>query len=395
MLELSIIKEICSAWVDIAKSRNFKEMIGDVPDENDLKVLLETVFLASMKMEEGVRIKVRLVFFPNATTQSLSEYTRWIHALPFANPINLSVQALRKLAPALEQKSTALAVSRSRENYFIVGVLFYGRSISRLESGQGWLGRPNALTLSTSSPGSVTIAYSDSVLGRFEDGRFSIANPGPMVSNLLVTYILKIIKEHQQYQNYQNEYWYLYRDCIERLYLSIANFGHGGTIVYIPTKILEKVSTDIEAGIQIFSQHSGEYLAGLVLGRKATGEDDSVMADYRRRLAEYLDMLARFSCIDGAVVIDDHLVPHRFGAHLASRKWNGKVQEGPVGTSHPGQAIEVSRFGTRHNSAINFAGAHPGTILFVISEDGPVRTICRLDTSVLIWSDCLNTVFLD
>jgi hypothetical protein len=106
-------------------------------------------------------------------------------------------------------------------------------------------------------------------------------------------------------------------------------------------------------------------------------------------------MLARLSCMDGALVIDDRLAPHCFAVHLASQKWTGAVVEGPVGKLPPGQAIDLAGFGTRHNSAINFAGAHPGTIVFVVSEDGPVRTICRLEGSVLIWPDCLNTVFMD
>jgi hypothetical protein len=165
--------------------------------------------------------------------------------------------------------------------------------------------------------------------------------------------------------------------------------------VWVPQGQLDRVTRDLRPGVLISSKLSGSSLANSVLDRHSREGDGPVLAAYRRRLTEYLDMLARLSCVDGALVIDDCIAPYGFSVHLASQKWTDAVVEGPVGTFLPGQAIDLEGFGTRHNSAINFAGAHPGTSVFVVSEDGPVRTICRLEKSVLIWPDCLNTVFLD
>ena len=74
----------------------------------------------------------------------------------------------------------------------------------------------------------------------------------------------------------------------------------------------------------------------------------------------------------------------------------GEVREGSVGDDPGvGELFLTERLGTRHMSAIRLTGSHRGCVVFVISEDGPVRAICRLDEEVLMWPDCLNTVFLD
>jgi hypothetical protein len=196
MLEQSIIEQILDAWVSIAKARNQPEIAQNVPSANDLKILLEITFLASMKLEEGRPIQVRLVFFPEATPQSLPQQSMGLDTFRFSDPILLTVDNLRKLAPAFDQDSTALAVTRgAKECYTVVGAVFYGQAMSSTE-GRGGVGRPRALILSTRSPGNVSISYSDSVLGRFQDGKFFIAKPDAITSHGIATYLLKVLAGH-------------------------------------------------------------------------------------------------------------------------------------------------------------------------------------------------------
>lgn len=396
MLDIEIINEIICAWAKAGKSRNFPEMVSSVPNRVDLKALLETVFLSSVEYEEGVSTRVRVVFYPEATPTTLKDYAKWIDVLPFGAEIELTAENLAKLGPAFDQDSTALAVARRQEeHYVIVGALFYGKKISRLDSGQGTLGRPQALTLSVRAPGSVVVSFSDSVVGRFERGQFIHANPGPMASTIFTSYVIRVISGHAEYRKFKMEYWYLYRECLERLYLTASEKGHGSTIIWLPGAMIDDASSYLQAGTLISSERSGNYLAGMVLERSTSGNYDPVLADNRRKLAEFLDVLAYLSCVDGALIIDDELKPHRFRCHLAASKWHGRVLEGTVGNVSPSKTLDTTRFGTRHNSAISFVGACPGAIALVISEDGPVRAVMRCNEDVIIWPDCLNTVFLD
>jgi len=49
--------------------------------------------------------------------------------------------------------------------------------------------------------------------------------------------------------------------------------------------------------------------------------------------------------------------------------------------------LDLSEFGSRHRSAVSFCNAHPGTIAFVLSEDGPISCILRpeADSPVIMW----------
>ncbi len=244
MLELGIIEEIRTAWRSVGFYRHQRAMAQAVPAAADLKALLETVFLASLQQEERRAIQVRVVFFPDATTTSLKHEANHLESLPFAQPIPLSVESLRKLAPAFDQNIATLVAARSAgtSGYDLVGAILYGRIASLLDIDLSSLPRPPALTLSTRVPGSVVISYGDSVVGRFDQGQFVIAKPGPMASYPFIKQILQVLGDHDLYKRYENGYWLLYRDCIERIYASAAARGHGGTVIWVPDKRLNEAN---------------------------------------------------------------------------------------------------------------------------------------------------------
>jgi len=397
MLEPGIIEEIRTAWRSVGSSRNQLQMTRAVPAAADLKALLEMVFLASLQQEERRAIQVRVVFLPDATTTSLKQHAAHLEPLPFAQPLTLSVESLRKLAPAFDQNLATLVAARGPDGvgYELVGAVLYGRIASLFDTDLSSLPRPPALTLSTRVPGSVVISYGDSVVGRFDKGQFTVATPGPMASYPFINQFLQVLAGHDLYQRYENGYWFLYRKCIERIYTSAAARGHGGTVIWVPDKQLEQAKGYVQAGREIAASPAGEAMIGKVLDEENSGQGGELLVRYKRRLSEYLDMLAQLSCVDGALILDEHLRPLWFATHLAAPKWTKEVFEGTHHSLLPTQELELTRFGTRHNSAIGFVGHCPSTIGFIISEDGPVRAILHVDGAVWLWADALNTVFLD
>ncbi|HEV8717666.1 MAG TPA: hypothetical protein VGX03_33190 [Candidatus Binatia bacterium] len=397
MLEPGIIEEIRAAWRAVGFSRNHPAMARAVPAALNLKALLEIVFLASLQQEERRAIQVRVVFFPDATTLSLKQAANHLESLPFAQPIPLSVESLRKLAPAFDQNIATLVAARNADTsgYDLVGAILYGRIASLLDNDLSSLPRPPALTLSTRMPGSVVISYGDSVVGRFDKGQFVIAKLDPLASSPFIHQILHVLAEHELYKRYENGYWFLYRACIKRIYASAAAHGHGGTVMWVPDRLRDEANKYFQTGREIADSPAGEDLIGIVLAEENSGGGGELLARYKRRLSEYLDMVAQLSCVDGALIVDEHLRPVRFATHLAAPKWTGEVFEGTHKGVPPTQKIELTRFGTRHNSAISFVGACPSTVGFVISEDGPVRAILRVGEAIWLWPDCMNTVFLD
>jgi len=400
MIDDHIIEDILSQWEPIARAKNHEEMAKDVPDPRDLKSLFEIVFLTSIQTEEGNFVKTRIVFCPDATPVSLKEKFPLLKVFPFIEPIELSAKNLRKIALAFDQNTTSLVVSREQKGkYLLIGSVHYGSSISRLESGQGQNARPHALTISTKSPGNVTLGYSDFAFARFYSGKFELSRPGPMASYAFIDHIVGILKTHGLYQQYQNEYWLLYRECLERLYTSASVRGHGSTIIWVPNSQIESAKSWIKSGsgTKLSSQYSAIDMIKSIIEVSSNEFTQTVIADRKRDLSDYIDLLAHMSCIDGALIIDENLCPHLFGAHLNAREqWKGLILEGREKHLTPIKEVDHSIFvGTRHSSARDFVSQFPGVVAFVVSEDGPVRAMFREADSMLCWPDCLSTVFFD
>src|SRR5262245_14062975 len=344
MLGPGIIEEIRAAWRAVGLSRNYPEMARAVPAAADLKALLEIVFLASLQQEERRAVQVRVALLPAATTTSLKHTANHLEALPFAQPIPLSVESLRKLAPAFDQNLATLAAARNADagGYDIVGAILYGRIASLLDNDLSSLPRPPALILSTRVPGSVVISYGDRVVGRFDKGQFVIAKPDPMASYPFVNRILQVLAGHELYKGYENGYWFLYRACIKRIYASAAARGHGGTLIWVPDRLRDEANRYFQTGREIADSPAGEELIGVVLAEENSGGGGELIARYKRRLSEYLDMVAQLSCVDGALIIDEHLRPVRFATHLAAPKWTGEVFEGTHKGVSPTEKIELT-----------------------------------------------------
>ena len=102
------------------------------------------------------------------------------------------------------------------------------------------------------------------------------------------------------------------------------------------------------------------------------------------------------SAIDGALIITFGFEVVTFGATLTAPRSALVPVIGPDGYGNTRKTtFELDRYGTRHRSAFDFAAAHKGSLVFVISEDGPVRAFHREnDTTVHVWPDCTVSMFL-
>jgi hypothetical protein len=76
-------------------------------------------------------------------------------------------------------------------------------------------------------------------------------------------------------------------------------------------------------------------------------------------------------------------------------KWGKRILVGPDGFGGGGKEFDASTLGNRHNSTIDFVGACPGCIGFVVSQDGPIRGFARKDNdTILCWRDCRVSMFV-
>jgi hypothetical protein len=114
--------------------------------------------------------------------------------------------------------------------------------------------------------------------------------------------------------------------------------------------------------------------------------NDGVVATLDEALFEIAYLIAGLAATDGAVVMDKHHELLGFGAEIS-----GSLPE--VRTICQALDLEGTRLreeaaedgGTRHRSAYRLAGALPGVLIVVVSQDGGVRFVSSRKGRVLYW----------
>ena len=119
--------------------------------------------------------------------------------------------------------------------------------------------------------------------------------------------------------------------------------------------------------------------------------DESIAAadnrDADRALSDAVGFVALLSRVDGLVLMDHDLRVLGFGAEITAPDTDVKVVTARTGRSTTGRQLALERFGTRHRSMFRYCAAHPGSVGFVISADGPVRAVLRHRDRVLMWDN--------
>lgn len=225
-------------------------------------------------------------------------------------------------------------------------------------------------------------------IGRLVIGEFVRATPDPFTVEAMGNYLMAMIADKNEYAEHGAHYWHVYRDSFDYLLAEITNRSHGGTIIVIPEERVKGSSIYFHPTYSFVGDLQVWSLLSEVV-RADASHDFILYLALRKIYAERLGLLAQLSCVDGALILSGSLDVVAFGSKLSAPKWSGDVLVGPNGFSGGGNRFDISKLGTRHNSAIDFIGASPGSLGFVISQDGPIRGLAkRDDNTILCWPDC-------
>ena len=91
--------------------------------------------------------------------------------------------------------------------------------------------------------------------------------------------------------------------------------------------------------------------------------------------------------VDGLVLLDLDLAVRGFGVEITATGpppalWSARDAAGEVL-----DPLEYERYGTRHRSMFRYCAAAPGSVGFVVSQDGAVRAVTALERGVVVWED--------
>jgi hypothetical protein len=205
-----------------------------------------------------------------------------------------------------------------------------------------------------------------------------------------------------------------YTFFLERVLFYTRSRGHGGTILVLPDDIgVGDTRLSDRLSIKYPCQYSRAWdllVRGLINHRRfydlhfplwdgkkritkglfqehymLDGESD----DIDEGLTDVAQAIAAMTAVDGAVVMDYRFNVMGFGAEVIASSpslTEISVNSGKKALGHS----PIEAFGTRHRSAFRFCSSFEDSVAFVVSQDGGVKAVKRVDKDVVLWPD-INT----
>jgi hypothetical protein len=98
----------------------------------------------------------------------------------------------------------------------------------------------------------------------------------------------------------------------------------------------------------------------------------------------FVSLLSR---VDGLVLLNRDLEVSGFGAEILQQTHPSKVVRATTAaaTARSLRRVEYQHFGTRHRSMMRYCFSIPGSIGFVVSQDGDVRVMTRVGDALVMW----------
>jgi len=358
-----------------------------IPDRATMQRLFETAFFLSLREEEGRPLSVRLTYMDKDRLVNRERRGGIVAALKFEQEFPCTVSELVKLAPSIDSRTATFAVVNDQNDLKIAGIFQFGPNAAPLARSHRYP-PPMGFGLLTRGPGRVMVTLGSFLLGRFEDGHFSAPEYGELwTEGSLGRIFIGAARAHTWHGLDAKAYALTYLLSIEELLHDMAARGHGGCVLWVPRSGLAQAEKflNIRRKISVASHLGVDHIARSL-------DADGSERQMQNRLRQYVGMLANFTNVDGALVLDDYLKPIGYSAEIINtQRWDGPVQN--MSRTDRSQ-IKLANFGMRHNSAAAFVAAVPGSIALVLSQDGPARAIRCHDGVLQWWLDCTAAVFV-
>lgn len=375
-----------------------------------VKSIMENVFLAGLRREEDLPVKVGVALGDESLIMSTPGFD--FPFIRFKSPVPFTIDSLVKLGPGFDSATTSLFVRAKPgdpKNLEIWGAMFAStRGKGMLDPFPLQKSPVQVLTIVTRKAGSLLILWGGKTLAHFQSGHFSEPVADPFENCIIANTLINTITHHPEQKGSGDLYWEVYRSVLLLLLARSAEDSTGGTVIWLPEAYIIKTQESLTERFPLKKSQEGvgiisEYCQ-LEIKRQGIGESSNVpcdqndlkiiskaLLDVKRRMIEHTEFLSHLTRIDGAVLISHRLKPLSFGAILAANTWHGKVVYDYRDGSTSRHEVDRSKYGTRHGSAVDFVARYPGAVAFVLSHDGPVSAMTRVDDAVLWVPDYIST----
>ncbi|MCW3465847.1 putative sensor domain DACNV-containing protein [Chitinophaga nivalis] len=383
------------------------EHFHDIGLQRPSKALLEEffdcLFYASLEREEGQEIRVTVTYYnPRSQPARQDKEDGWSF-VQLDKPIPLNVSSLVKLAKAADPWSGSVAVSHINQTLSIVGLIdqaVHLQSYLNLEE-EARPEQPGLFQAFVTGIGSITVMRNLHVIASFKKGTLItdyldvLSRKGQvfeLITRIAENTAVKVarkMKENGLEAVPQPELVVscrvLYIRSLKRILTRIKNYAHGGAMLITPGQ------TDLKRKYGITYDRITQTIIKIIYNKQLPPEEQTDMQALTRELKGAIRFVASQSCVDGLVLLDTSFVVKGFGVVIDTKDGPEKVYQSLNINFNPEKTaiIVPNHFGTRHRSMFSYCYYHPGSLGFVVSQDGDIRAITRVGTKIVIWENIL------
>jgi len=317
-----------------------------IPQRRHLEALVEKAFWASLQKEEGRSLSFSIGYDAPSPDRLLT--------VMFGEPLLFDVKTLTKLAPAVGNPDSGIAVSASDGKPLqVTGILAVNSAPFRIK-----VLDPGMLILSFASDNVAIISGDEAVFVRDR----LLSRSSSIWSKLQGT------QGATDYSAFSDPRVNVILDAVK----SMRALGHGGALLIVPNderwkKSIDHISYPIDPKFTQVSQTIKEM-------SEDEGKDEQLRSSNRWVLEMSAKAIAQLTAVDGATVVTHDLDAVAFGAKIKEAAESFEVIEiDPL--DHEGyihQTVVEKIGGKRHQSAARFIYNQRDAVALVASQDGNV-----------------------
>ncbi|QHS56546.1 hypothetical protein GWR56_13715 [Mucilaginibacter sp. 14171R-50] len=400
---------------------------GKKPPETVLSSLFSILFYASLATEESDFIKVTVTLLTKefkATASRQGSYDE-SQLFPFDEPIPFTEKNLIKLSKAADPWSSSLAVDYDdHDQLFIYGMIdqaLHFQSFLNFEREE----KPHTTGIIQTiieDVGVLNVIFEFEPLATLNKSQLTrryidVFKQGPVADFMkkntaeLKKHVDRFIRS-EKYAEFTLADWEeliekLYVQSISRILLKIRNYRHGGAIL-ITNDFIKGLAPKYSLNYDRLEIAKSNLLKTSILYDSVTGDLDVAESEAKKAVSmdDYLDyaesmdalqeaeselkgavrFISSLSCVDGLVVLSYRLHVKSFGTVITEKELPESVQVSSTAVARANlKPMDPKHFGTRHRSLFAYCYANPGSLGFVISQDGEIRAVMKVGEELVMW----------
>ena len=337
-----------------------------LPPEDALLEVCQVLLNVSCMREES-RFPSFRVCFIKPDSAFLDAYL-YSHVLRFDEPIPFAGRELHKLAPALNSHMSYLMLDISTQPFTAIGILAsyttWDRIMTReLSSGTRLPRIPN---IAVAEPGRLEACFGEAPVVSYKFGSCIYYRTDTFTSTLVANQL-----RNGSHLSEADRLGLLYR-----IIWIASNYGHGGQIYIVPSEEACGSYVDIKY-----------RLPGKFLFTSANDPDLLPGKMIVKEMIAYADLIAKFSLVDGAVVLTKDLDLLGFGAETIA-DMSGRKPPQMCFIGHDNQEDVTKHFrdnGMRHRASYRLCDCVPDSVSIIISQDGIIKACTKHEGKVVVY----------